>query len=59
MDYQHARQLYLWSFPIVAFANLQVNLEGTTGARPGDLTWNSPVPKCVQSVPCFHSCRTS
>ena len=38
MDYQRACQLFLWSFPIVAFANLQVNLEGTTGARPGDLT---------------------
>ncbi len=37
-DYQRACQLYLWSFPIVAFANLQVNLEGTTGALPGDLT---------------------
>ena len=38
MDYQRACQLFLWSFPIVALANLQVNLEGTTGARPGDLT---------------------
>jgi len=38
MDYQRACQLYLWSFPIVAFANLDVNLEGTTGALPGDLT---------------------
>jgi hypothetical protein len=38
MDFQRACQLYLWSFPIVAFANLEVNLEGTTGALPGDLT---------------------
>ena len=40
MDYQRACQLHLWSFPIVAFANLEVNLEGTTGAFPGDLTIN-------------------
>lgn len=33
MDYQRACQLYLWAFP-----NLEVNLEGTTGALPGDLT---------------------
>ena len=38
MDFQRACQLFLWSFPIVAFANLQVILEGTTGALPGDLT---------------------
>jgi hypothetical protein len=38
MDFQRACQLYLWGLPIVGFANLQVILEGTTGALPGDLT---------------------
>ena len=37
MDYQRACQLYLWSFPLVSFANMQVSLEGTAGALPGDL----------------------
>ena len=37
MDYQRACQLYLWSLPLVSFANMQVSLEGTAGALPGDL----------------------
>jgi hypothetical protein len=39
MDYQSACQLYLWGLPIVAFNNLQLILEGTTGALPDDLTF--------------------
>jgi hypothetical protein len=38
MDFQRACQLYLWALPLVEFGNLQVILEGTTGAMPGDLT---------------------
>src|SRR4029077_3790884 len=38
MDYQRACQLYLWALPLVEFGNLLAILEGTTGARPGDLT---------------------
>ncbi len=35
MDYQRACQLYLWSFPIVAFANLEVNLALVDGEVTG------------------------
>jgi hypothetical protein len=38
MDYQRACQLYLWALPLVEFGNLLAILEGTTGAKPGDLT---------------------
>src|SRR4029077_10183461 len=38
MDYQRACQLYLWALPLVEFGNLLAILEGTSGARPGDLT---------------------
>jgi hypothetical protein len=38
VDYQRACQLYLWALPLVEFGNLLAILEGTTGARPGDLT---------------------
>jgi hypothetical protein len=38
MDFQRASQLYIWGLPIVEFNNLQIILEGTTDALPGDLT---------------------
>ena len=38
MDFQRACQLYLWALPLVEFGNLLAILEGTTGAKPGDLT---------------------
>jgi hypothetical protein len=38
MDFQGASLLYIWGLPIVAFNNLQIILEGTTGALPDDLT---------------------
>src|SRR6476620_5529714 len=38
MDYQRACQLYVWALPLVEFGNLLAILEGTTGAKPGDLT---------------------
>jgi len=38
MDFQRACQLYIWALPLVEFGNLQAILEGTTGAKPGDLT---------------------
>src|ERR1700719_2335138 len=38
MDYQRACQLYIWALPLVEFGNLLAILEGTTGAKPGDLT---------------------
>ena len=38
MDFQSASQLYIWGLPIVSFGNLQIILEGTTGALPDDLT---------------------
>ena len=37
MDFQRACQLYLWSLPLVSFANMEVILKGTSGALPGDL----------------------
>jgi hypothetical protein len=38
MDFQRACQLYIWALPLVEFGNLLGILEGTTGAKPGDLT---------------------
>jgi hypothetical protein len=38
MDFQRACQLYIWALPLVEFGNLLDILEGTTGAKPGDLT---------------------
>jgi hypothetical protein len=38
MDFQRACQLFLWAMPLVQVANLEVTLQGTTGAMPGDLT---------------------
>src|SRR6267378_8599160 len=38
MDFQRACQLYIWALPLVEFGNLQAILEGTTEAKPGDLT---------------------
>ena len=37
MDFERACQLYLWSFPIVAFEQLRAVLEGTAGAGPNDV----------------------
>ena len=38
MDYRSACPDYIWRLPIVAFNNLRIILEGTTGALPDDLT---------------------
>jgi hypothetical protein len=37
MDFQRACQLYLWAMPLVQVGNLEVTLQGTAGAQPGDL----------------------
>jgi hypothetical protein len=37
MDFQRACQLFLWAMPLVQVGNLEVTLQGTAGAQPGDL----------------------
>jgi hypothetical protein len=37
MDFQRATQAYLWSLPVVAFAQWQYEQENALGAKSGDI----------------------
>ena len=38
LDFQRACQLFLWAMPLVQVGNLEATLQGTTGAKSGDLS---------------------
>jgi hypothetical protein len=37
MDFQRACKLFFWAMPLVQVGNLELTLQGTAGAQPGDL----------------------